>query len=151
MCIRDRVQPAVLLISNSEPFDFGEVANGGFSDHTFSIFNGGADTASGIAFSGFSGEFDFDTGAFPGSTGTCTTSLAAADTCTFVVRYTPSGIGIHTGSFTVSYFDGINPQSEVKNTLGEGLSPALLNLTDCLLYTSPSPRDRTRSRMPSSA
>ena len=26
----------------------------------------------------------------------------------------------------------------------------LLNI-DCLLYTSPSPRDRTRSRMPSSA
>ena len=25
------------------------------------------------------------------------------------------------------------------------------NLTTCLLYTSPSPRDRTRSRMPSSA
>ena len=25
------------------------------------------------------------------------------------------------------------------------------NHTDCLLYTSPSPRDRTRSRMPSSA
>ena len=24
-------------------------------------------------------------------------------------------------------------------------------LQDCLLYTSPSPRDRTRSRMPSSA
>ena len=28
---------------------------------------------------------------------------------------------------------------------GEGMSD------DCLLYTSPSPRDRTRSRMPSSA
>ena len=26
-----------------------------------------------------------------------------------------------------------------------------LELIDCLLYTSPSPRDRTRSRMPSSA
>ena len=26
-----------------------------------------------------------------------------------------------------------------------------LNKEDCLLYTSPSPRDRTRSRMPSSA
>ena len=26
-----------------------------------------------------------------------------------------------------------------------------LTCTDCLLYTSPSPRDRTRSRMPSSA
>ena len=27
----------------------------------------------------------------------------------------------------------------------------LTKLQDCLLYTSPSPRDRTRSRMPSSA
>ena len=27
----------------------------------------------------------------------------------------------------------------------------IVDLTDCLLYTSPSPRDRTRSRMPSSA
>ena len=27
----------------------------------------------------------------------------------------------------------------------------ITNLHDCLLYTSPSPRDRTRSRMPSSA
>ena len=27
----------------------------------------------------------------------------------------------------------------------------LVNNLDCLLYTSPSPRDRTRSRMPSSA
>ena len=26
-----------------------------------------------------------------------------------------------------------------------------VNLSNCLLYTSPSPRDRTRSRMPSSA
>ena len=33
-----------------------------------------------------------------------------------------------------------------------GEPPTLLTaLSDCLLYTSPSPRDRTRSRMPSSA
>ena len=32
------------------------------------------------------------------------------------------------------------------------LFPALaFNMNFCLLYTSPSPRDRTRSRMPSSA
>ena len=30
-------------------------------------------------------------------------------------------------------------------------SIAILKDNDCLLYTSPSPRDRTRSRMPSSA
>ena len=31
------------------------------------------------------------------------------------------------------------------------LEPSIENYIDCLLYTSPSPRDRTRSRMPSSA
>ena len=32
-----------------------------------------------------------------------------------------------------------------------GFLPSKRKLYDCLLYTSPSPRDRTRSRMPSSA
>ena len=39
------------------------------------------------------------------------------------------------------------------NNAGENAPETSLNLTlkGCLLYTSPSPRDRTRSRMPSSA
>ena len=44
------------------------------------------------------------------------------------------------------------PDGKVDNKLS--LIPAgekLAELLDCLLYTSPSPRDRTRSRMPSSA
>ena len=52
------------------------------------------------------------------------------------------------------------PYSEKMNNiilnLSSGVSdkenaPKLLSGTGCLLYTSPSPRDRTRSRMPSSA
>ena len=35
--------------------------------------------------------------------------------------------------------------------LGDAGYGAYLGLFGCLLYTSPSPRDRTRSRMPSSA
>ena len=36
--------------------------------------------------------------------------------------------------------------------IGEMLEPiGTLSFDSCLLYTSPSPRDRTRSRMPSSA
>ena len=44
--------------------------------------------------------------------------------------------------------------SEMKDELNAKLSEfnsSTDNLEDCLLYTSPSPRDRTRSRMPSSA
>ena len=44
----------------------------------------------------------------------------------------------------------------VKDNMGHIVSfrrpdDALIHLESCLLYTSPSPRDRTRSRMPSSA
>ena len=34
---------------------------------------------------------------------------------------------------------------------GRAVAPYVKDITCCLLYTSPSPRDRTRSRMPSSA
>ena len=38
--------------------------------------------------------------------------------------------------------------TDVAMSQGHGISPSIFS---CLLYTSPSPRDRTRSRMPSSA
>ena len=39
-------------------------------------------------------------------------------------------------------------KKQIKKNIGKGMSPGA---AACLLYTSPSPRDRTRSRMPSSA
>ena len=49
----------------------------------------------------------------------------------------------------VRLFDEL-PAKVVRRLLAE-LSPEERRVTACLLYTSPSPRDRTRSRMPSSA
>ena len=49
---------------------------------------------------------------------------------------------------TVSFIDSIYRQSKYK--IGRSTSPHLLKY-NCLLYTSPSPRDATLSRMPSSA
>ena len=53
-------------------------------------------------------------------------------------------------------FSGTADMLYATGSLGEigiapGHSPLLTGLMPCLLYTSPSPRDRTRSRMPSSA
>ena len=44
-------------------------------------------------------------------------------------------------------------QSELNDQFGDILVPVeeVVEMKACLLYTSPSPRDRTRSRMPSSA
>ena len=58
----------------------------------------------------------------------------------------PLGIGF----IVLSYFVVIGTSNAVNLTDGlDGL--AILPCVICLLYTSPSPRDRTRSRMPSSA
>ena len=46
--------------------------------------------------------------------------------------------------------DDVAPAQFFENVLGR-LDEFGALLDDCLLYTSPSPRDRTRSRMPSSA
>ena len=58
---------------------------------------------------------------------------------------------------TVSYISNAAPVPADKNEIamctamaGEMLGMKLIYM-DCLLYTSPSPRDRTRYRMPSSA
>ena len=45
--------------------------------------------------------------------------------------------------YTVRRYDDLLPEAEKLLLNGQ--------VTACLLYTSPSPRDRTRSRMPSSA
>ena len=39
----------------------------------------------------------------------------------------------------------------ILGAFANGVGEVLAVFKDCLLYTSPSPRDRTRSRMPSSA
>ena len=59
----------------------------------------------------------------------------------------------------VETLDVLNSLTELGGTYGQGYYFAKplaedavdLELLACLLYTSPSPRDRTRSRMPSSA
>mgnify|MGYP003377963932 CR=1 FL=1 len=45
----------------------------------------------------------------------------------------------------------INRTAAAKNEQPQGFPAMLEQFKGCLLYTSPSPRDRTRSRMPSSA
>ena len=59
------------------------------------------------------------------------------------------------GTVAIALFDPDKPgQTPPDHQLREwkfGASGAFIHTATCLLYTSPSPRDRTRSRMPSSA
>ena len=61
-------------------------------------------------------------------------------------RPTKSGAGMTEAG--VKAYRRMNPGSKLKTAVTGKVKPGS---KACLLYTSPSPRDRTRSRMPSSA
>ena len=65
------------------------------------------------------------------------------------VALTAVGVIIGTTAVVLLVSLGVGLQKNAESQLG-GIGD-LTRITVCLLYTSPSPRDRTRSRMPSSA
>ena len=52
---------------------------------------------------------------------------------------------------TLKDVEALNLSVKMKSEEGDKLFGSVTKIDICLLYTSPSPRDRTRSRMPSSA
>ena len=66
----------------------------------------------------------------------------------FVVLTGLSGSGKSSLAFDTIYAEG---QRRYMESLSSYARQFLGQMENCLLYTSPSPRDRTRSRMPSSA
>ena len=59
--------------------------------------------------------------------------------------------GRHTRKHVLLYFDSVTgKQREIRYATNQD-SPLVDEQKGCLLYTSPSPRDRQKSRMPSSA
>ena len=63
------------------------------------------------------------------------------------------GDNLLVGLVVINIFSAPSVGSGPNYTLGKRIRDLYnrINVSDCLLYTSPSPRDRTRSRMPSSA
>ena len=126
---------AVLTISDGPTFDFGTVAMGASADHTFTIMNTGGAAATALAGTGTAGGgFAPKGGAFPGTGGTCTTTLAAGASCTLVVTFTATATGAAQATAGVSYDDGTATRTTTLAVKGTGASPALLVLSDDPTY-----------------
>jgi len=116
--------PAVLSISESDPYDFGTVAVGSNSSHTFTVTNSGGQTATSISESGLATPFDFLGGSYPGTGGSCSSILVAGSSCTLVVNFSPTAGGVSTDSIDVSYNDGVAAQSVQRSVSGTGSAGA---------------------------
>jgi hypothetical protein len=126
---------AVLTISDGPTFDFGAVAMGGSADHAFTLTNTGGATATALSAAGTpGGAFAPKGGAFPGTGGTCMTTLVAGASCTIVLTFTPTATGEVQSSAGVWYDDGAAMHATTLTVKGAGAPPALLVVSDDPTY-----------------
>ena len=157
----------IKLVSDPEP-NIGDVIT-----FTIEVSNAGPDAATNVVVidevpNGFTDITAIsDGGSATGSTITWTglgIASGATETLTFDVTVLAPGEGVEFNNIAaveaVDQFDDDSEPGNDPDTDGDGLigseddnpnDPGIDPDDDCLLYTSPSPRDRTRPRMPSSA
>ena len=124
------VAPANLTITDGPTYNYGTLATGALADHTFTVQNTGAFQATSLTGSGLATPFTYKGGSYPGSGGTCGSSLNASNTCTVVVTYAPTAVGVHTSSMSLAYFDGAGNQTSSRGVTGTGATPAAITVSD---------------------
>lgn len=125
---------ATLTVSDGATYDFGIIARGGVAEKSFTVTNGGGVTATAIAGVAFSAPYAFKGGTYPGTGGTCSTTLAAAATCTIFVTYNPSANGTQNATLTVNYNNGLSAQSATRALTGTAIDPASLSISNGPAY-----------------
>lgn len=102
-------------------YDFGYQATGsGPKTKTFTLTNTSSVTATGIGITGVTATFGYDNGIFPGSAGTCGTTLGSGLSCTVVIGFDPSSTGLQTQGISLHYDLGSGDTSYAVTLSGTG-------------------------------
>ena len=121
-------------------------------DNTFYVQNLGARAATALGDGGgLANDFGFKGGTYPGTGGTCGTSLAAGDTCTLVVTFSPSGTGYRWGTTTLSFHDGATTRTVTRDVSGYATGPLSINDGPSPNYSSYPPHEFGTSGVPRDA
>src|SRR5690606_10901406 len=124
------VSPASLSLSDSPTYDFGPVATGDSAEKTITVTNGGTFDASAVSGSGLAAPFSFKGGTYPGTGGTCGSTLTGGSSCNVVVVFAPVTIGNLSDTLDIPYYDGVNNQTANRALQGIGTLPATLTISD---------------------
>jgi hypothetical protein len=95
---------ATLTISDANTYNYGSINVSTNTDKTFTVSNSGLMAASAMAGASFSNAaYTFKGGSYPGTGGTCTTSLASAASCTVVVTANSAATGTIASTLQITY------------------------------------------------
>ena len=140
---RTFVPPAVLTFADATTYDFGSTNIGNTKDLTVLINKSGIANASSITETGLAAPYAFKGGSYPGTGGTCTTTISGS--CSIVITYTPTSAGTHNDTLIIQYNDGGTTRTVSKNLTAIGISivanntridgPAGIVINQCVAYT----------------
>ncbi|MDA9951189.1 choice-of-anchor D domain-containing protein [Oligoflexaceae bacterium] len=117
---------AVMVFSDSGPVDLGGIIAGTSLDFTLVLNHSGQSEASGFQVSPLTPPFDYKDNAYPGTAGTCGSSLATGS-CDLVLTFSPVSTGIHTEVIEFEFFNGIATETVSVEINATALDPALLS------------------------
>ena len=121
--------PTAKLAFVASPYSFGQVIQTSSGEKTITVTNSGTDAATSMSFSAVTAPFRYKGGSFPGTAGTCDTSLAASQSCTLVMEFAPTSVGVSSKSLTLSYQNGYGAASASATLSGEGLAQAIISMS----------------------
>ena len=104
-CTEEDKPTATLEISPSTSYDFGDVTTSTSQDQTLTVTNSGLSEAINIEASTLTAPFEYKGGSFPGTAGTCTTTLDIDETCDIVLTFSPTVDGSATDEMILSYYN----------------------------------------------
>lgn len=114
----------LLEFADAASYDFGLVAVGGRASHVFTITNEGTGPANGITGQSLVPPFTY-AGEFPGARGTCSSTLAAGESCTVDVLFSPLDLGPFEDTLAIAYDEGAEATNPVMGA-GSGATDNLL-------------------------
>ena len=96
---------ATLVISDANTYNYGSINISTATDKTFTVSNTGAATATSMSGGAFTNPtiYSFKGGSYPGTGGTCSTSLVTLGSCTIVVTANNSSTGVVADAVKINY------------------------------------------------
>lgn len=126
---------AAVLAFNPATIDFGNVAVNSPTNVTITVQRTGNLSATSLAASGLSGSLSFNGGSYPGTGGSCGTTLSGAS-CTLVLRYLPTAAETLSQTLTLTYFNGMSAASVSVSLTGNAVPVATLSFAGIGLFGS---------------
>ncbi|MCB0367798.1 MAG: choice-of-anchor D domain-containing protein, partial [Bdellovibrionales bacterium] len=120
----------LLVISDGPTYNFETEAVGGSRSYTFVLDNTGTTQATNVFGQVKDLPFQFKGGTYPGTGGTCGTTVDGGNSCTLVVEFAPTAIGFNSGTLEVNYKDGDIDRLAVRSIQGTGANLGKLEISE---------------------